>query len=115
MRKGYTGLLVILGLWLAISAGLVDMVIGGLLNGVAEEAGRLAGPIEVVLIALAVPVALTGVGIAVLWRSKRRRGLELILGAVVMVASAQLANVGLRLLESSLHRMGDELTRSLPR
>jgi hypothetical protein len=108
-------LVVIVGLWIAVSTGLADQIVGGLLGSLAQFAGRIAAPIEVLFVALAVPVALTGVGIAVLWRSKRRRGLELIGGAVVLLAAARLAFIALQLLESALHHVADQLTRSVPR
>lgn len=115
MKRARMWLLLIVAAWLAISIGLVNRVVGGLISGVTQAADQIAAFLEIALTVLAVPVLLFGIAVTVLWRSRRSAGIELVIGAMILLAGARLARAGMLLLDGALHRMADELLRSAPR
>ena len=93
MNKLIGGAVTILLVWLiGVRMGLLDLVIGGILADFAAELGRLTGPLAAVLVALAVPAALVGLGLLIS-RKHRGLGIELMLVAAVLVFGSRMMPV----------------------
>lgn len=81
-------------LWAFVRFGWLDQLLGGMIGDLTGEAARLTVPLGGLLIALALPVGLVGLGL--LWhRNTRPLGVELlVIGAVVVVGAHMLPAAG---------------------
>jgi hypothetical protein len=88
---GY-GAAAVLVLWGAVKMGLLDVVVGGVIGDLAAELNRLSVPFAAMLVAIALPCILVGLGLLI-HRSHRALGIELMIVAAVLIFGARMAPV----------------------